>query len=115
MKNTRTFIFFMFLLLNSCVSGKEINYTASTPAGALVRNFLGISKTDSIDFIRWNLKIINLKEFDLTCSYGIGKPNTNGFIDKKEVLLSGKADLENHILDLHANGKILSFLHLRLG
>jgi hypothetical protein len=105
----KSFIFFLFLLLNSCASGKEINYTSSTPAGNHVRNFLGISQTDSVDFIRWNLKIINLTEFELSCSYGIGKPNTNGFIDKKDVSLKGKAELANHILSLHANGKSLGF------
>src|SRR5688572_19833946 len=107
--NMKSLIFLLFLFLNSCVSGKEINYTASTPAGNHVRNFLGISQVDSVDFIRWNLEIINLNEFNLSCSYGIGKPNTNGFIDKKEVSLKGKAHLENHILSLIANGKTLSF------
>ena len=72
----------LFVLFVSCASSKETNYTASTPASPLVRNFLGISLTDSIDFIRWKLSI-NDKQYSLDCKYGIGKPNTNGFYDNK--------------------------------
>ena len=59
------------------------NYTASTPANTYVRHFLGINQHDSVDFIRWKLKITDHKEFALTCTYGIGKPGTNGFINEK--------------------------------
>ncbi len=90
-------------LLVSCASSKETNYTASTPADPLVRTFLGISLTDSIDFIRWKLSITD-KKYSLECRYGIGKPNTNGFYDEKKVVLSGivKKENNNYILE---NGK----------
>ncbi len=87
-------------LLVSCASSNETNYTASTPADALVRTFLGISLIDSIDFIRWKLSITDNK-YSLECNYGIGKPNTNGFYDGgKKIVLSGisKRDKNNYIL-----------------
>ena len=62
----------------SCANSRETNYTASTPAGKIVRIFLGISLTDSIDFIRWKLTLTDIN-YSLECNYGIGKPNTNGF------------------------------------
>jgi hypothetical protein len=98
------------LLING--PGKDMSYTASTPAGKTVRIFLGISQTDSIDFIRWQLKIQNEKEFILLCSYGIGKPNTNGFINEKKAELKGAVDMSNNILTLSTNGKSLSMLML---
>ena len=84
-----TFVFFI-----SCANSKETNYTASTPAGSLVRTFLGISLTDSIDFIRWKLSLTDLT-YTLECTYGIGKPNTNGFYDPKSVKLSGTVKRDN--------------------
>lgn len=88
------------IVLVSCANSKETNYTASTPADPLVRTFLGISLTDSIDFIRWKLSLTDRK-YSLECSYGIGKPNTNGFYDEKKVLLSGivKRENNNYILE----------------
>ena len=76
--------FLSIILLASCASSKETNYTASTPADPLVRIFLGISQTDSIDFIRWKLTLSE-KKYSLECSYGISKPNTNGFYDEKKL------------------------------
>ena len=76
-------------LLAACANSKETNYTASTPADPVVRKFLGISLSDSIDFIRWKLSLNDLK-YTLECNYGIGKPNTNGFYDGgKKVSLNG--------------------------
>lgn len=84
----------MFASFVSCANSKETNYTASTPAAAIVRSFLGISLTDSIDFIRWKLSLNDLK-YTLECTYGIGKPNTNGFYDPKTVKLSGAVKRDN--------------------
>jgi len=90
---TVSFSLFIFI---SCAQSKEINFTASTPADHVVRTFLGISLTDSIDFIRWNLSL-NGDQYSLQCNYGIGKNNTNGFINGGEKLsLSGKFKKENN-------------------
>ena len=98
MKRIATFL--SFILLVSCANSKETNYTASTPPAPLVRTFLGISLTDSIDFIRWKLSLTD-KKYSLECSYGIGKPNTNGFYNEKKVVLSGivKRENNNYILE----------------
>jgi len=94
MKNILTVFSFFFCV--SCASSKDTNYTASTPADPLVRTFLGISLTDSIDFIRWNLTLSD-NQYTLQCNYGIGKNNTNGFINGGEKLsLSGKFKKENN-------------------
>lgn len=92
--------FLSFILLVSGASSKETIYTASTPAAPLVRTFLGISLTDSIEFIRWKLSISE-KKYSLECSFGIGKPNTNGFYDETKVVLSGivKRETNNYILE----------------
>ena len=87
-------------ILVSCASSKETNYTASTPAAPLVRTFLGISLTDSIDFIRWKLSFTDNK-YSLECNYGIGKPNTNSFYDEgKKVAFGGiiRKEKSNYVL-----------------
>ena len=82
------------LLFVSVASSKETNYTASTPADRVVRTFLGISLADSIDFIRWKVSLTDVK-YTLECTYGIGKPNTNGFYDPKTINLSGTVKRDN--------------------
>lgn len=73
--------FLLAILLAVCpVSEKERTFTGSTPAAPLVRSFLGISMADSIDFIRWKL-VLEDGRYRLSCRYGIGQPNTNGFIN----------------------------------
>lgn len=101
------------ILLVSCASSKETNYTASTPADPLVRTFLGISLTDSIDFIRWKLSLAD-KKYSLECSYGIGKPNTNGFYDEKKVVLSGIVKRENNSYVLENGSHVLKLAELNI-
>ena len=107
--------FLSIILLVSCASSKEINYTASTPADPLVRTFLGISLTDSIDFIRWKLSLTDIK-YSLECAYGIGKPNTNGFYDEKKIVLSGivKRENSNYILENGDHALKLAELNVNL-
>ena len=108
----KTILLFLYLLFPGEKFGKEMNYTASTPAGNEVRNFLGISQVDSIDFIRWKLRIIDDKEFNLLCTYGIGKANTNGFIDEKKVERKGTVSIKNDMLTLSYQDKVLPLLIL---
>jgi hypothetical protein len=105
-------LIFFCLLLAGVVCSQKINYTASTPAGETVRDFLGISRSDSIDFIRWYVTITDHKEFNLSCSYGIGKPNTNGFIDEKKITLKGAVDFKDRVFTLNCSDKKLSMLVL---
>lgn len=82
--------FLLILLIISCVSGKGNTYIGSTPADTVVRLFLGIPLSDSVDFIRWKL-ILKDNQYQLYCNYGIGKANTNGFINGGiKIELSGK-------------------------
>lgn len=78
------------LLIVACVSEKENTYTGSTPAGSVVKSFLAIPLSDSVDFIRWKLTLKD-NQYRLYCNYGIGKANTNGFINGGiKIELSGK-------------------------
>ena len=104
----------LILLFVSCTNAKETNYTASTPAASIVREFLGISLTDSIDFIRWKLSLTDLK-YSLECNYGIGKPNTNGFYNGgKKVAFTGIVKRENNNYTLVNGNKSLKLAELNL-
>lgn len=99
-------------LLISCAHSTEIKYTASTPAAPLVRNFLGISLTDSIDFIRWNLSLEG-NQYSLKCNYGIGKPNTNGFINGgKKIEFNGEYREEKNVYLLQNKNQSLKLAEL---
>jgi len=87
------------LAVVSTMASRETVYQGCTPPHRSVRDFLGISQTDSIDFIRWRL-VVRPTTFELSCQYGIGKPNTNGFIDEKRVSFSGSAKKIGHKLHL---------------
>jgi len=88
------------LFIIFCTNEKENSYTGSTPANNTIRSFLGISLSDSIDFIRWKL-IFREHEYILSCNYGIGKPSTNGFINggsKIELKGTLKKEKNNYLL-----------------
>lgn len=70
---------FSILLFVSSGGAAEKVYTGSTPADPVVRSFLGIPQSDSVDFIRWKFTLGQTR-YGLHCNYGIGKANTNGFI-----------------------------------
>lgn len=89
-----------------------MNFTASTPAGKTVKDFLEINQADSIDFIRWKLKIKDLEEFELVCNYGISKPNTNGFKNEQKVERKGTVAFKDGVLTLSHHDKTLSMLLL---
>ena len=74
------FIFLSYFFITIITKGEERKYTGSTPADPFVRSFLGIALQDSVDFVRWQLTFQN-NNYTLNCNYGIGKPNTNGFIN----------------------------------
>lgn len=104
--------FLSVFLFVSCANGKERTYTGSTPASGIIRSFLGISPSDSVDFIRWKLTFNDLR-YELHCQYGIGKPNTNGFINGgKKIDLSGGVYRDNNYYGLKNDDKILRFIEL---
>lgn len=104
----------LLVFLTACVNGKQVSYIGSTPANSpAVRGFLGIPLSDSVDFIRWNI-VLQDNKFSMKCNYGIGKPNTNGFMQGgKWVELNGVMRKENHYYYfLEAKNKILGLLEL---
>ena len=100
------------LLIACYAKPQDKNYIASTPAAPAVRTFLGIPMTDSVDFIRWNLRFEN-DQYMLQCNYGIGKPNTNGFIGNgKKISLHNRLQKEKNYCQLRNGSKILKVIEL---
>jgi hypothetical protein len=95
----------LLLLLTSSADGKAV-YIGSTPANNSVKSFLGIPLSDSVDFIRWKL-VTHGEQYSVHCDYGIGKPNTNGFIDKKTIDIKGKLTKEGNYYRLYNNNKTM--------
>lgn len=96
----------------SCVNGKERSYTGSIPANSIVKSFLGIPLSDSIDFIRWKLTLSD-NAYTLNCNYGIGKPNTNGFINGgKKIELTGTLKKEKNYYLMQNGNKTLKLAEL---
>src|SRR5690348_11868712 len=107
-----TFVSLMLLFIFVYGQAKEIKYTGSTPAAPVVRSFLGIPLSDSVDFIRWQLTLQD-DHYTLNCNYGIAKPNTNGFMnDKQKLTFSGALIKEKNIYSLNSNGKTLYIIEL---
>lgn len=100
------------LLFGSCANGKDTYFTGSTPADGIVRRFLGICETDSIDFIRWKLTLNDLR-YSIDCHFGVGKPNTSGFMEGgKKIHLKGKVNRQSDAYVLSSHGKQLRFFIL---
>ena len=91
---------------------KEKIFVGSTPANSIVRTFLGISLTDSIDFIRWKL-VLQDGKYQLQCNYGIGQPNTNGFINGgKRVEWKGSFSKKENAYQLNYSNRKLKLVEL---
>ena len=100
------FISSLWILTIICfyACGKETIYEGSTPAHPDVRKFLGISLTDSIDFIRWKF-MMNSNQYKLSCQYGLGKAGTSGFVDEKKVEFSGNLTKQGSYYNLQQKDK----------
>jgi len=86
---------------------KETVYVGSTPVESTVRKFFGISLTDSIDFMRWNLSLQN-DSYKVSVEYGLAKNGTPGFTNGKHIMLSGKLRQEGNYYYLVNQNKTLS-------
>jgi len=105
-----SFLVAILFLCNSATA-KEAIYTGSTLAHRDVRVFLGISLTDSIDFIRWKLTL-NDSRYSLNCQYGISKGGTPGFIDAKKAAFSGTLVKQAYYYVLQQGNKSFYLLHI---
>jgi len=95
-----------------CVAGANVRtYVGSTPAHDVIRNFLQISSTDSIDFIRWKLEI-GSGTFKLQCRYGLAKPGTPGFSNEQKVSFAGPLTKSKNYYYLKHEGKSVSILEV---
>lgn len=101
----------LLILPGFSASAQEHTYIGSTPAGHSIREFLGISLTDSLDFIRWKLAF-HTTGYTLECQYGLSKPSTNGFIDEKRVAITGTSKKEGNHYYLVNNGKTLNVIEI---
>ncbi len=103
----------IFLVISFCnAAAKEKSYIASTPAGKEVRTFLGISLSDSVDFIRWKLTLDD-QHYTLVCTYGVSQPNTNGFVNNGiKVALSGVAGKTKEGWHLENAGQLLNLIEV---
>jgi hypothetical protein len=106
------FSLFLCMTLFACAGGQTVTYVASTPPHPCIRAFLDIPATDSIDFIRWKL-VFDKDNYQLECNYGIGKPNTNGFINNgKNVALKGVFAKQGEQYTLYNKNKRIQMLAL---
>jgi hypothetical protein len=102
-------VFLILIAILNCFSADADprNYVGSTPAHEIIRKFLGISLTDSIDFIRWKLEI-GPSSFKLQCEYGLGKPGTPGFWNRQNVSFDGELTKTKNIYQLRSKGREVS-------
>ena len=102
------FIFASVVVFAFGSTSTEQSYTGSTPAAPVVRSFFGISQNESIDFIRWQLTLSD-DHYKLVCNYGVGKPNTSGFMNGgKHIEMSGLLKREKSQYRLMNVGKTLA-------
>jgi hypothetical protein len=96
----------LFVLMFPCLIQAQ-TFVGSTPAHLTIREFLHLSTTDSIDFIRWKLEIGGGK-YNLHCSYGLAKAGTPGFSNEQSVAFSGKLTTRQHYYLLEQEGRSIS-------
>src|SRR6478735_6926510 len=82
-------LFAICMLPSSFCSGAEhvspnLVLVGSTPGDDPMKSMLGIPASTKIDFIRWDLSLTYSEatpaRFTLNIVFGVGQPNTNGFI-----------------------------------
>lgn len=105
--------FSSILLVVACfaMDAKGQTYVASTPAHAILRDFIQISATDSMDFIGWNLEV-SPGAFKLQCRYGLAQPNTPGFSNEKRAAFEGQLTKSGNYYTLKHKGRSVSILEL---
>ncbi len=103
MKVMTSFIFTLFIVCFA--NGKEKTFTASTPAGNLIKQFLGIPISDSIDYLQWRV-VLREKSYSITCNYTIlamqGQTK-----ETKRLELNGSLYRNTNIYRLNKNTRVL--------
>lgn len=69
-------------------------YVGTSPCGNIIKPLLGIKDDSECEFTKWTMTLSQQKvnapaEVKLVYRFGIGKPNTSGFMEEKRVEFSG--------------------------
>ena len=110
MMKSSLLVWIVTLSFLSC-SAQERTFVGSTPAHHLIREFLQVSLTDSIDFIRWKLDL-GPGRFKLQCHYGLAKAGTPGFTNEQSVAFEGQLTVTKNYYYLHHEGRRISILEV---
>jgi hypothetical protein len=102
---------FIALLIVYSAHAKEQTYIGSTPAGIVVKTFLGIRSTDSVDYIQWKL-ILRHTEYLLNCQYKIVDRTNGATKDTKKIELKGALSQDHSYYILQYQGKELKLAAL---
>jgi hypothetical protein len=66
-------------------------FVGTSPCGAMVREFIGISRTEPCDKITWRLNISETNTFMLNATYGLQEQSAPGYVSGgKSVMMEGK-------------------------
>jgi hypothetical protein len=83
-------VVYLAIIVPAFAMRTEMTLLGSTPADAPIKSMLGIAANKNIDFMKWNLSLIDegngTKKFLLAVNYGVSQPNTLGFINGGEKL-----------------------------
>ncbi|HYC84219.1 MAG TPA: hypothetical protein VEB86_03315 [Chryseosolibacter sp.] len=100
--------YLLLILMVYPFSQESQQFVGSTPADSQVRQFLGIPENVAVDFIRWKLDL-KQDSYQLNCSYGVGKPNTNGFEVEQRIAVRGDFEMRGTYYKIRNGEKELSF------
>jgi hypothetical protein len=82
-------IIYMGIITRTFAINTELALVGSTPGDVRIKSILGIEASKNIDFIRWDLNLVDEgnggpQKFSLFINYGINQPNTLGFVNGGE-------------------------------
>jgi hypothetical protein len=96
----------LLLGCSSTLDAQVLSLQASTPADSIIRTMLQLDQGIVIDFIRWDLHLLDEKNFELQLHYGESQPNTLGFkLDGRKKSIKGEYRIEIN----HAKGAVYQF------
>jgi hypothetical protein len=108
----KLYCYLLISMIASFGAGNKVRtYVGSTPAHDVIRRFLQIPLTDSIDFIRWKLEF-GTGTFQLDCRYGISKAGTPGFSNEQTVSFAGQCSKSGTRYALSHKGRSVSILEV---
>lgn len=120
-----------FLSATISLSGQDSKpfavYVGTSPCGNILKPFLGVANEPECEFAKWTMTLYPQKAnapalVKLVYRYGIGRPNTSGFMDEKRAVFEGhwttqkgtrlKPDATVYQITVHHLDKNLLFVKL---